>query len=441
MKLHGTMTINAKGHLEIGGCDTVALAKEFGTPLIVLDEALIRDTCRRYHEAFVKPYPNNQVVYASKAFSSPAMCRIIAEEKLGLDVVSGGELYTALISGFPTEHIYFHGNNKSPAELEMALTNDVGHIVVDNMDELKMLNSLAASLGKTTSILLRITPGVEANTHAYIQTGQIDSKFGFTLPSGQALEAIKSLNDYPQLDFKGIHCHIGSQVFDMGFYAQTARLMFDFLIQIREETGIICSVLNLGGGFGIYYTEEDSPADLKDYGTTVMETIKEYVSKYDYPLPKIVVEPGRSIIGNAGTTLYSVGTIKNIPGIRKYIAVDGGMADNIRPSLYQAKYEGAIANKMDYPHDDLVTVTGRCCESGDMLIWDINLPEAETGDILAMSCTGAYTYSMASNYNTLPRPAVVLVHSGKADLIIERETYDGMLRKHKIPARLQKGRA
>lgn len=441
MKLHGTMAVNAKGNLEIGGCDTVALTEEFGTPLIVLDETLIRETCRRYYEAFVKPYPNNQVVYASKAFSSPAICRIIAEEKLGLDVVSGGELYTALISGFPTGDIYFHGNNKSSKELEMALTNHVGHIVVDNGDELKMLNNLAASLGKKPSILLRVTPGVEANTHEYIQTGQIDSKFGFTLPNGQAMAAVKSLADYPHLVFKGIHCHIGSQVFDMGFYAHTARLMFDFLIQIRKETGIICPILNLGGGFGIYYTAEDSPADIKDYGKTVTETISEWAKKHDYPVPKIVVEPGRSIIGNAGTTLYSIGSIKTIPGIRKYIAVDGGMADNIRPSLYQAKYEGAIANKMNHPKDELVSVTGKCCESGDMLIWDINLPKAEAGDILAVSCTGAYGYSMASNYNGLGRPAVVLVQSGRADLIIERETYEEMLRKHRIPVRLQNEKA
>ncbi|NLC76585.1 MAG: diaminopimelate decarboxylase [Clostridia bacterium] len=437
MKLHGTMTVNSRGHLEIGGCDTVSLAGEFGTPLIVLDEALIRETCRQYIEAFVKPYPGNQVVYASKAFSSPAFCRIMAEEGVGLDVVSGGELYFAIMSHFPAKNIFFHGNNKSPAELEMALSHQVGYIVVDNADELKMLNSLAASLGVKPAVLLRITPGVEAHTHEYIQTGQIDSKFGFTLPNGQALAAVKSLADYPCLDFKGVHCHIGSQVFEMDSYAHTARIMFEFLVQIRQETGIVCPILNLGGGFGIYYTAEDRPATIEDYAAAVMDTVKECAGKYNYPLPRVIIEPGRSIIGNAGTTLYTVGTIKTIPGFRKYVAVDGGMADNIRPSLYQAKYEAAIANKMNLPAEVTVSVTGKCCESGDMLIWDIELPQAERGDILAVPSTGAYSYAMASNYNNLARPAVVLVREGKADLIIERESYEDLIRKHKIPARLQ----
>lgn len=436
MKLHGTMKINQQGHLEIGGCDTIALTKEFGTPLIIYDEALIRETCRKFYEAFVKPYPNNQVIYASKAFSTPALYRIIDEERLGLDVVSGGELYSALVSGFPPDRIYFHGNNKSRHELEMALNNRVGTIVVDNTNELEMLNTLAASLGVKQKILLRITPGIDAHTHEYIQTGQIDSKFGFTLPSGQALSVIKNISNYPYLDFKGIHCHIGSQIFEVAAYTHTARIMFEFLVEIRKAAGLICEELNLGGGFGIYYTEEDTPAEIKNYAQAIMDIVITYAQQHNYPQPQITIEPGRSIVGMAGTTLYTVGSIKDIPGIREYVAVDGGMSDNIRPSLYQARYEGAIANKMLLPPEKKVTVTGKCCESADMLIWDINLPKVEPGDILAVSSTGAYTYSMASNYNNLGRPAVVLVNEGQADLIIERETYEQILQRHKIPPRL-----
>lgn len=436
MKLHGTMRINQQGHLEIGGCDTIALVKEFGTPLIIYDEALIRETCRMFYQSFVKPYPHNQVIYASKAFSTPALYRIIAEEHLGIDVVSGGELYTALISGFPPEKIYFHGNNKSRHELEMALHNRIGTIVVDNTNELEMLNSIAASLGIKQKILLRITPGIDAHTHEYIQTGQIDSKFGFTLPNGQALSVIKNLGNYPFLDLKGLHCHIGSQIFEIAAYTHAAQVMFDFLVEIRTETGMICQELNLGGGFGIYYTEEDEPAEIKDYAAAIMDAVIKCAGQHNYPQPQITIEPGRSIVGMAGTTLYTVGSVKDIPGIRKYVAVDGGMSDNIRPSLYQARYEGAIANKMLAPLEEKVTVTGKCCESGDMLIWDINLPTVEPGDVLAVSSTGAYTYSMASNYNSLGRPAVVLVNDGQADLIIERETYEHILQRHKIPPRL-----
>lgn len=437
MKLHGTMSINRHGHLEIGGCDTTYLAKEFGTPLIVYDEALIRETCRNYYNSFVKPYPRNLVIYASKAFSSPALYRIINEENLGCDVVSGGELYAALSSGFPPHKIYFHGNNKSPQELTMALQNRVGVIVVDNFHELELLNSLAASLGVKQKILLRITPGIEAHTHAYVQTGQIDSKFGFTLSNGQALSAVKNMDKYPWLDFKGVHCHIGSQIFETGAFRHAAQVMFDFLVEIRQETGITCEELNLGGGFGIYYCSGDTPAPIDAYARAIMEVITAAAGRYNYPQPQITIEPGRSIVGTAGTTLYTVGSIKDIPGVRKYVAVDGGMADNIRPALYQAGYEGALANKMLAAPEETVTITGKCCESGDMLIWDIQLPRVEPGDVLAISSTGAYTYSMASNYNNLGRPAVVLVRDGQADLIIERETYDHILQRHKIPSRLR----
>lgn len=440
MKLQGTMKVNAKGNLAIGDCDVISLVKEFGTPLIVIDEKHLREICREYYVSFMERQENVQVVYASKAFCTPAICRIIDQEKLGLDVVSGGELFTALASDFPADKIFFHGNNKSKTELEMALEHDVGRIVVDNEYELGLLNELAGLQNKKPAILLRITPGVDANTHAYIQTGQIDSKFGLTLPNGQALAIIRELDQYPNLDFKGIHCHIGSQVFDLDFFELTANIMLEFLLEIRKETSLVCQELNLGGGLGIYYTQEDEPVLIKDYANKVMETVWNFAKGHDYPMPKIIVEPGRSIVGPTGTTLYTIGSIKNIPGVRKYIAVDGGMADNIRPSLYQAKYEATIANKMSLPADDLASITGKCCESGDMLIWDIYLQDAEPGDILAVSSTGAYTYSLASNYNSLGRPAVVLARDGQADLIIKRESYEEILRKHLIPPHLQTNR-
>ncbi|MGI6552793.1 MAG: diaminopimelate decarboxylase [Bacillota bacterium] len=438
MRFHGTMAINHKGHLEIGGCDTVDLVRNFGTPLIVLDEMLIRETCRKFYRSFVEKYGHAQVIYANKAFSAPALCRIINEEKLGLDVVSGGELYTALQADFPPEHIYFHGNNKSPAEIRMSLEAGVARIVVDNFHEMNLVNEISASLGKKADILLRITPGIEAHSHEYIKTGQIDSKFGFTLPNGQALEAVVKTLDCSHLRFKGLHCHIGSQVFELESYVHTVQVMFDFMDLIRRKTGLVCEELNLGGGFGIYYTEEDRPASIETYADTVMEAVREEARNREYPLPLVIVEPGRAIIGPAGTTLYTIGATKDIPGVRKYVSTDGGMADNIRPALYQAKYEAALANKIAEAPEEKVSITGKCCESGDMLIWDIMLPKVEAGDILAVSCTGAYSYAMSSNYNSLGRPEVILVQNGMADVIIRRESYEDMLRNHVIPKRLKK---
>ncbi|MEW8959984.1 MAG: diaminopimelate decarboxylase [Moorella sp. (in: firmicutes)] len=436
MHLHGTMHIDAKGHLTIGGCSVVELAREFGTPLYIFDEDCIRDNCRKFIRAFAVKEGLGKVIYAGKAFLTMAMCRIIADEGLGLDVVSGGELYTALAAGFPVENIYFHGNNKSYAEICQALEAGIGRFVVDNFAELELLSRLSAERRVKAPVILRVTPGIEAHTHDYIRTGQIDSKFGFTLPNGQALAAAKRVKELPGLEFKGLHCHIGSQIFELEPYRLAATVMMELAAAIKEATGLITSELDLGGGFGIYYTAEDHPQPIGAYAETIFTAVEEAARNLKIPRPLIIVEPGRSIVGPAGSTAYTVGTIKEIPGVRKYVAVDGGMADNIRPALYGAKYEAILANKADRSVIEKVAITGKCCESGDMLIWEAELPQVETGDILVIPCTGAYGYAMSSNYNRLGRPAAVLVKDGTADLILKREDYNDLLRNDVIPHRL-----
>lgn len=436
MKIQGTMRINEKGHMEIGGCDTVELAEQYGTPLYVFDEQYFRDTCSQYYRSFIEKH-GGVVLFASKAFLTTAVCKIIEQEGLGLDVVSGGELYTAMAADFPMEKIYFHGNNKTPAELKMALDANIGRIVVDNFYEMELLNNLASEAGVVADILLRITPGVEAHTHEYIRTGQIDSKFGFTLPNGQALEAVKKTLTYENLQLKGLHCHIGSQIFELDSYAHAATVMMEFIKKVFDETAVEIRELNLGGGFGIYYSSGDEPANIADYADLVVNTVVDNANKLGLATPKILVEPGRSIAGPAGSTLYTIGSIKEIPGVRKYVAIDGGMTDNIRPAIYKAKYEAMIANKAHEDNVEVVSITGKCCESGDMLIWDIKLPVAKPGDILAVGATGAYGYSMSSNYNRLLRPAAVLVANGESDLILERETYNDLIRNDIIPEKLK----
>lgn len=438
MRLHGTQRINENGHLEIGGCDTVKLAQEFGTPLYIMDEPHIREICQAYYQEFAEGLGNAEVIYASKAFSTMAMYRIVEEEGLGLDVVSGGELYTAVQAGFDTSRIYFHGNNKSAEELQMAIDYGVGRIVVDNFYELALLNDLAAQANRRIDVLLRITPGIEAHTHEYIQTGQIDSKFGFTLSNGTADKAIDLALSYANLVLRGIHAHIGSQIFELESYRYEVEVMINYMAGICERMGYLLQELNLGGGFGIYYAQGDDPAKIADYATIVREALREACTNANFPQPKIIIEPGRSIVGTAGTTLYTIGSMKDIPGIRKYVAVDGGMADNPRPALYQARYEAVLANRATEENTETVSITGKCCESGDMLIWDIELPQVQSGDYLAVSCTGAYNYSMSSNYNRLPRPAVVLVGSGQAEIIVERETYADIVRNDSVPQRLQR---
>ncbi|QNK55416.1 diaminopimelate decarboxylase [Paenibacillus sp. PAMC21692] len=438
MYLHGTSTINASGHLEIGGRDVADLAKEFGTPLYIVDETLVRQRAREYVEAFKASGLKFQVAYASKAFSVMAMCSIAEQEGLSLDVVSDGELYTALQAGFPAHRIHFHGNNKTPDEIEMALDAEIGCFVVDNFHELALLNAIAGEKGKKVNILLRITPGVEAHTHDYISTGQQDSKFGFDLGNGAAKKAIEQASALPNLEVLGVHSHIGSQIFEVEGFRMAVDKVAGFAVSIRSELGLTFKVINLGGGFGIRYVEGDTPLPISEYVEAITGAIKSNFSAADFPLPEIWVEPGRSMVGDAGTTLYTIGTSKNIPGVRKYIAVDGGMTDNPRPALYQSRYEAILANRANEAAEETVSIAGKCCESGDMLIWDLELPKAESGDLLAVFCTGAYNYAMASNYNRIRRPAVVFVKDGEADLVVKRESLDNIVCNDVIPARLQK---
>ncbi|OXM16705.1 diaminopimelate decarboxylase [Paenibacillus herberti] len=438
MYLHGTSKINEQGRLEIGGCDTKDLAEQFGTPLYIVDEALVRQRAREYVEAFKASGFRFQVAYASKAFSTVAMCAIAEQEGLSLDVVSDGELHTALQAGFPAERIHFHGNNKTPFEIEMALDAGIGCFVADNFSELELLNAIAASKGRKANILLRITPGVEAHTHDYISTGQQDSKFGFDLAGGAAYKAVEQSLKLDNLVLLGVHSHIGSQIFEVEGFRMAAAKVAEFAVEVRDKLGQVFRVINLGGGFGIRYTSEDSPLPVNVYISAITEAIRSNFTEASYPLPEIWVEPGRSIIGDAGTTLYTVGTSKDIPGVRKYVAVDGGMTDNPRPALYESKYDALLANRATEPAVEKVSIAGKCCESGDMLIWDLELPEAKTGDLLAVFCTGAYNYAMASNYNRIRRPAVVLVKDGGADIAVQRESLEDISRNDVLPQRLRK---
>jgi len=428
MFLHGTSRINKQGHLEIGGVDTVELASNFGTPLYVYDVALIRQRARGFKETFEKHGVKAQVAYASKAFSTIAMVQVVHEEGLSLDVVSGGELYTALAADFPKERIHFHGNNKSRAELEMAIKEDVGCIVVDNFYEIALLQEITEQYQKKMPVLLRLTPGIEAHTHDYILTGQEDSKFGFDLQNGQADEAVRLVQNSKGLELLGIHCHIGSQIFETTGFIMATQKLFAKMKEWKQRIEFVPQVLNLGGGFGIRYTEEDQPIPVSQYVEVIIEEVKKQSKQLEVEIPEIWIEPGRSLVGDAGTTLYSIGSRKHVPNVREYVAIDGGMNDNIRPALYQAKYEAVIANRMNDESDELVSIAGKCCESGDMLMWDVHLPKANPDDLLAMFCTGAYGYSMASHYNRLPKPAVVFVEEGEAQLVVKRETYEDIVK-------------
>ncbi|MGD8189138.1 diaminopimelate decarboxylase [Brevibacillus ginsengisoli] len=432
MYLHGTSCINDKGHLEIGGYDTTRLAQEFCTPLYVYDEELIRQKCRAYMQAFQESGFSFQVAYASKAFCTLAMCKLVEEEGLSLDVVSGGELYTALQAGFPSERIHFHGNNKSLEEINMGLDAGIGCFVADNFYELLVLREQAELRNQQVVVLLRITPGVEAHTHEYISTGQQDSKFGFDVMSGQALEAIRFCQESPHLQLLGVHSHIGSQIFETDGFVIAIETIAEMLNEARTRHNFVSTVLNVGGGFGIRYLEGDTPLQPKDYVNAITTTVRRTFDQYSLPIPELWIEPGRSIIGEAGTTLYQLGSTKEIPGVRKYVSVNGGMTDNLRPALYQAQYEAAVANRMNDKATETVSVAGKCCETGDMLIWDIQLPEVKAGDILAVSCTGAYGYSMSNNYNRITRPAVVFVRDGQARVVVERETYEDIVKNDRL---------
>lgn len=420
--------VNGKGNLTIGGCDTVSLAKEFGTPLYVIDEEQIRKNCNIYKNALNKYYDGKGLpIYASKALNCKEICRIIKDEGMGLDVVSEGELYTALKAGFPAERIHFHGNNKTLQELEMAINSGVGRIVVDNTDELSTINEICIKKGISINISIRIRPGVVAHTHKSITTGQIDSKFGFALQTGEAMDAVKKICGLSNVNLKQIHCHIGSQIFGVEPFEQAALVMLNFIKDIRDECGLEIDELNLGGGFGIRYTQEDDNIDYDKNIEHVANTIKSIVSQLKIKMPFIYMEPGRSIVGGAGLTLYTVGNIKHIPEVRTYVSVDGGMCDNPRYALYKSKYSAAVANKAEKMADTKVTIAGKCCESGDIIQEDTLIQKPEKGDILAVFSTGAYNYSMASNYNRIPKPAMVMTNNGQARLIVKRQSLDDLI--------------
>ncbi|SHJ42840.1 diaminopimelate decarboxylase [Tepidibacter formicigenes] len=428
MRLFETMNINNLGNLEIGNCDTVELAKEFGTPLYVVDEELVRYNCKLFKDSFKIEDIDTEVIYASKAFLNLAMCKIIEEEGLSLDVVSGGELYTALKANFPSNRIYMHGNNKTQDELILAIESGVGRIVVDNRQELELVEYLCEELGEEVNVLLRVNPGIDAYTHEYIQTSKNDSKFGESIYSRDIFWIIDRFQRSNRLNLKGFHCHIGSQIFEEKSFYSSILVMLEFVSKIERKCNFITEELNIGGGFGVRYTEEDNTIDLKTCLKKMILLIKETTSNMNIKTPKIMIEPGRAIIANAGITLYEIGGTKNTYGGKHYIFVDGGMTDNPRTALYGAKYEAVVANKINLENSQIYTVAGKCCESGDIIIKDIQLPKVEKNDILAVFSTGAYNYSMSSNYNRIPRPAVVFVRDGEARLAVRRETYEDIIK-------------
>lgn len=436
-----TLKINENGILEIGGCKATELADTYGTPLYVFDEKHIRDMMAVYRDTINNYYGGNGLVlYASKAFSCLAMYRIAKQEQIGIDVVSGGELFTAMQAGFPAEKIYMHGNNKLLSELESAVKNKVGTIVLDSYREADLLDEIAGRAGVVQNVLIRINPGIEAHTHAYIQTARTDSKFGFSVSDGSAESIIRHILTKPNLRLKGYHCHIGSQIFEKQSFILAADKVMDFSAEMKAKTAFEADTLNLGGGFGIWYNDEDPQLKLSDYAEylkAIISEIKIKAEKNDLNLPFLVIEPGRSIVGEAGITLYTVGAIKDIPGIKKYIAIDGGMFENPRYALYQSKYSVLLANRANEACTEKVTIAGKCCESGDIIAVDVPLPKACSGDVMAVLSTGAYNYSMASNYNRNCVPAAVLVNEGQAEYIIKPQTYEDLIRNDLIPEHLK----
>lgn len=430
-----TTTVNQNGHLSIGGCDLIELAQKYATPLYVFDEETIRAVCRDYKNAF-SSYEKVNMMYASKALCSLATSALIASEGFGFDVVSGGEIYTVYKAGVDMSKVLFNGNNKSVDELLLALDVGVGRISVDNFLELSLLDELAASKNKTVDILLRITPGIECHTHEYIQTGHLDSKFGFDLTQiDEAVDLV--LNQYKNLKLHGLHAHIGSQIFETKVYHDEIEILVKELARLDKKFGLKLDEINIGGGLGVKYTESDVPPSTFEIADVILKSLNASIEKYGIEPPTLFLEPGRSIISTAGVTLYTLGSSKQVPNGKKYFAVDGGMADNARPSMYGAEYLAGVANKPDSELSQNVTIAGRFCESGDILIKNIKLPELEEGDILCVFNTGAYNYSMASNYNRVQKPAAVLVNNSQSDIIINRETLDDLISKDIIPDRLR----
>lgn len=423
-----SFTVNENGHLAVGGADTVALAEQFGTPLFVFDENYIRNAVREFQQAFADSYEGDSLVlYASKAFCCKEMYRILSSLDAGADVVSGGELYTALQAGFDPEKLYFHGNNKTLEEITLAIESKVGRIVIDNLTELETVDRVAAKLGVVQPVMLRVKPGIDVHTHNYVRTGQIDSKFGFALETGEAMSAAIEAADYENLQLVGLHAHIGSQIFELQPFADCAETMMQFIKNLALK-GIKITELNLGGGYGIKYIEADDPHPFTDFIRRITASVKAFCAANSLPLPRLLVEPGRSIVAPACATLYTVGAVKEIPGIRTYVSVDGGMTDNPRYILYGSSYDLLLANKAGEPKTHTVTVAGKCCESGDLIQEHAPIQEPTPGDILAVLATGAYNYSMASNYNRIPRPAVVMVRDDDVRVIVKRESYEDLVR-------------
>ncbi|MEE0840653.1 MAG: diaminopimelate decarboxylase [Acutalibacteraceae bacterium] len=423
------LSINSENHLVIGQHDTVELAKKFGTPLYVLDEDLMRDNCRAYKNAIDTYYDGHGLVlFASKALCTMYTGRLVAEEGLGADVVSGGELYTLYKAGFPMEKVFFHGNNKTPDEIELALNCGVGHIVVDNKYELELLNRIANEKNVNQRILFRIKPGIDAHTHDFVKTGQIDSKFGVALENGEAYEIHKLALSMSNIQIDGVHCHIGSQIFDVEPFCEAAKVMIGFIADLYDKLGIKVNILNLGGGFGIKYTATDDPIAPSEYIHKVTNVVKELAQEKGIDLPFLVFEPGRSIVASAGITLYTVGCVKEIENVRTYVSIDGGMCDNPRYILYGSKYTAVLANNASAEPVAPVTIAGKCCESGDLIQEHVMMPQIHVGDTLAVLATGAYNYSMSSNYNRIPRPPIVMVSGNEAKIIVKRETYDDLIK-------------
>lgn len=424
--LPDTAAANEKGHLILGGCDLVELAGEFGTPLYIFDEATLRNSCREFRREFEERYPDSLVLYACKAFICQALAQIFKEEGLGLDVVSGGEIYLARLVDFPREKVYFHGNNKTAEELKLALNWGVGRVVVDNFSEIAPLEQLARQAGKVQEVLLRISPGIDPHTHEFLATGVADSKFGIPLP--RAKEAVGQVAESSNLRLTGLHAHLGSLIHDSVPYQEALRVMLGLVAEIRDDFGLELEELNLGGGFAVQYTRGAPVPSAAEFAAAITSTLRGLVKELSLPTLRLVVEPGRAIVGRAGVALYQVGSLKDIPGIRKYVSLNGGLGDNPRPALYGARYEALAVNKLDEEEVEEVTLAGRFCESGDVLIKDVKLPRLEPGDLIALPVSGAYNLPLASNYNLCPRPAVVLVREGQARLIRRRETYEDLLR-------------
>lgn len=438
MNLHYGMKINEDGHLVISGCDTVELARQYGTPLYVIDEDYLRQNCKKFKEAMDKYFPNGRVMYASKALNTKAILKIVNSEGLGIDTVSGGELYTALSVGIDPKKIELHGNSKTKEEIKMAVENGIYCIIADGFDELKLIDEVCEELNKSIDVSIRLRPNIDVHAHHAVQTAKMDCKFGFGVIDGQAIKAAEIINDSKWMSLHGIHCHIGSQIFNEEPFSELCRHFVDFACEVREKLGVEIKEFNCGGGYGVRYTDADEPKPFEVFIKLISQSLTLLCKERNFPMPLVSIEPGRSIVGETGTTLYTVNGIKEITDIRTYCMCDGGMFDNIRTALYEAKYTAYCASKMNENHEKLVSIAGKCCESGDIITWDTPMPKSlKRKDILAVLTTGAYNYSMASNYNRNSVPALVLVNKGKSSLAVKRQSYEYISMNDVVPEYLK----